>query len=247
MSVVMSILAASMRNDVDQMRLVAQNMASADVVAYRQHIGVARPDFASLFGQENAAAGAAPALAATGAVHMDVAIDSRPGTLRQTGEPLDVAIQGDGYFVVSTAQGQLLTRRGDFHLDSSGTLSAFSGDPVLGTQGEIRIKGGTPRIEADGSVLVGGQVIGHLEIAEPAPGGALQPVGDGGLFAASGGQVSVDAGAQVRQGFLETSNVSPVNQMMTLLQTTHHFEADQRFVRAYDQMLDQAINDLGKV
>lgn len=246
MSVVMNILAASMHNDVEQMRLVAQNMASADVVAYRERIGVARSDFASLVGQENAAVATVPALAATG-VPMDVAIDSRPGTLRQTGEPLDVAIQGDGYFIVSTAQGQLLTRRGDFHLDSSGTLSAFSGDPVLGTEGQIRIKGGIPQIGADGSVLVGGQVIGHLEIAQPAPGGTLQPVGDGGLFAASGGQVSADAGAQVRQGFLETSNVSPVNQMMTLLATTHHFEADQRFVRAYDQMLDQAINDLGKV
>ena len=245
MSVVMNILAASMHNDVDQMRLIAQNMASADVVAYRQRIGVAQPAFSTLVGPESPAGVTAADLAA-GTAQMQVAIDPHPGTLRKTGEPLDVAIQGNGYFVVSTAQGELLTRRGDFHLDSSGTLCAFSGDPVLGTEGLIRLTAGTPQIQPDGTLLVNGQAIGHLQIAQPAPGSTLQPAADG-LFAASGGQIPAGSAAQARQGFLETSNVSQVNQMVALLQTTHHFEAGQRFVRAYDEMLDQAITDLGKI
>lgn len=247
MSIAMNLISASMHNDTDQMRLIAENMANAAVVAYRERVGVARTSFQSLLQPGDVAGGAMldpAAMASPG--QMAVAVDTRPGTLRETGEPLDVAIQGDGYFVVSTAQGELLTRRGDFHLDSTGTLCAFSGDPVLGTEGIIRIKAGTPQIASDGTIVVAGQTVGHLEIAQPAQESALQPMADG-LFAAPGGQAPAGAAAQVRQGFLETSNVSPVNQMVALLQTTHHFEAGQRFVRAYDEMLDQAITDLGKV
>jgi flagellar basal-body rod protein FlgF len=247
MSIVMNVIAASMHNDAEQMRLIAENIANAEVVAYRERIGVAGSSFQTLLPPGEVVGGAVtdPAALASPA-QMAVAVDTRPGTLRETGEPLDVAIQGDGYFVVSTAQGELLTRRGDFHLDSTGTLCAFTGDPVLGSEGIIRIKAGTPHIGSDGTIVVDGQIIGHLQIADPAPQSTLQPVADG-LFAAPGGQAPTAAAGLVRQGFLETSNVSPVNQMVALLQTTHHFEAGQRFVRAYDEMLDQALTDLGKV
>lgn len=244
MSTVMSIVAASLQNDVEQMRVVAENMANADVVAYRQRIAAPQSGFSQLAAE--VAGGTAPELAAAIVPRMAVTVDSHPGTVKSTGEPLNVAIQGDGYFVVSTAQGDLLTRRGDFQLDPSGTLCAFSGDPVLGTEGVIRIGGGTPQISADGSIRVANQLVGQLSIVQPAPGATLAPAANG-FIASSAGQVPVGAGARVLQGFLETSNVSPVNQMAMLLQATRHFEAGQRFVRAYDTMLESAINDLGKV
>lgn len=239
MSIVMSILAASLRNDSDQMRVVAENMANADVVAYRQRIAVPQNEFSQL-------AAAAPDLLAESVPQMQVAIDTRPGTVKSTGEPLDVAIEGEGYFVVNTPQGELLTRRGDFHLDASGTLCAFNGEPVLGTEGVMHIKGGTAQISADGSVRVANQLIGQLDIVQPASGATLQPVADG-LFASSGGEMPAGPETHVLQGFLETSNVSAVNQMVMLMQATRNFEADQHFVRAYDEMLAGAINDLGKV
>lgn len=244
MSTVMNIVAASMHNDADQMSVVAQNMASANVVAYQQRIPVLRDEFARV--AESTRADTVDAAMTATVPSLELAVDPTPGTLSETSEPLNVAVQGNGYFVVDSAQGQLLTRRGDFHVDASGTLCAFSGDPVVGTEGEIRIKGGTPQINADGTVLVANQVVGHLEIAQPASGATLQPAGDG-FFTSSGGQVSAGSAAQVRQGFLETSNVSPVNQMVTLMQVIRHFEAGQRFVRAYDEMLNDAIDDLGKV
>jgi flagellar basal-body rod protein FlgG len=172
-------------------------------------------------------------------------VDTRPGTFKSTNEPLNVAIQGDAYFVVSSAQGDLLMRRGDFHLDPDGILAAFSGDPVLGSEGSIQISAGSPQIDTSGTVRVGNAVVGHLRLEELTPGSTLEPVGDG-LFAARGGTTS-SATAQVHQGFLETANVSPVNEMVRLMQTMRHFEASQRFVRAYDEMLDHAISDLGKV
>lgn len=244
MSTVMNILAASLHNDIDQMRVAAGNMANADVVGYRQQIGVPQSDFSQVAAAVTG--GAAPGVAGASAPQMAVAVDTRPGALKSTGEPLNVALQGNGYFVVSTARGQLLTRRGDFQLDPSGTLCAFTGDPVLGTDGVIRIKGGTPQIAADGSIRVANQLVGQLDIVQPAPGATLQPAGDG-FLVSSTGQVAAGAGTQVLQGFVEGSNVSPVNQMVMLMQATRHFEASQRFVRAYDSMLDSAITDLGKV
>ena len=244
MSTVMNIVAASMQNDAEQMRVVAENMANADVVAYRQRIATPQTGFAQL--AASVAGGTAPELVGESAPQMTVTVDSHAGTVKGTGEPLNVAIQGDGYFVVSTPQGDLLTRRGDFQLDPAGTLCAFSGDPVLGTDGAIRIKGGTPQIGADGSIRVASQLVGQLSIVQPAPGATLVPA-DNGFIASSTGQVPVGTGARVLQGFLETSNVSPVNQMVMLMQATRHFEAGQRFVRAYDSMLESAINDLGKV
>ena len=243
----MSIVATTMRADSDALRLIGQNISNADNVAYRRQFQVARPagpmdqpDFA-----EVASGTLSPALRARGP-RLEVDVDTRPSTFKSTGEPLNVAIQGDAYFVVNTAQGDMLMRRGDFHLGPDGVLSAFSGDPVLGTEGTIRISGGTPQIDTGGTIRVGNEVVGHLRLDELAPGTTLEPVADG-LFTTRGGSTTSSTTAQVHQGFLETGNVSPVNEMVRMLQTMRHFEASQRFVRTYDEMLDKAITDLGKI
>ena len=241
MSNVMSIVAATMHADADALRLVSENVSSADNVAYRRRFQVARADFSAA---ESAAAGSESYHARAPRIQVDV--DTRPGTFKSTGEPFNVAIQGDAYFVVNTAQGEMLMRRGDFHLDTNGVLSAFSGDPVAGTEGSIQISGGPPQIDTSGTIRVGNDVVGHLRLEELAPGATLEPAGDG-LFTTRGGSTTSSTTAQVRQGFLETANVAPVNEMVRLLQTMRHFEAGQRFVRAYDEMLDRAISDLGKV
>jgi flagellar basal-body rod protein FlgF len=240
MSDIMSIVAATMQADSEALRLVGQNISNADNVAYRRQFQVARPDFADL-----ASATASEALQSR-APRMEVDVDTRVGTFKNTGEPLNVAIQGDAYFVVNTAQGDMLMRRGDFHLDPDGVLSAFSGDPVLGMEGTLRISGGAPQIDTTGTIRVGNEVVGHLRLEELAPGTTLEPIADG-LFTTRSGSTTSSTTAQVHQGFLETGNVSPVNEMVRLLQTMRHFEASQRFVRTYDEMLDRAISDLGKI
>jgi len=243
----MSIVATTMRADSDALRLTGQNISNADNVAYRRQFEVARPggptgqpDFAAV------ASATAPPAPQSRAPRVEVDVDTRPGTFKSTGEPLNVAIQGDAYFVVSTAQGDMLMRRGDFHLGPDGVLTAFTGDPVLGTEGTLRIAGGTPQIDTGGTIRVANEVVGHLRLDELAPGTTLEPLADG-LFRTRGGSTTSSTTAQVRQGFLETGNVSPVNEMVRMLQTMRHFEASQRFVRTYDEMLDKAISDLGKI
>jgi flagellar basal-body rod protein FlgF len=240
MSDIMSIVAATMHADSEALRLVGQNISNADNVAYRRQFQVARPDF------EEVASATASETSQSRAPRLEVDVDTRAGTFKTTGEPLNVAIQGDAYFVVNTAQGDMLMRRGDLHLDPDGVLTAFSGDPVLGLEGTLRISGGTPQIDTTGAIRVGNEVVGHLRLEELAPGTTLEPIADG-LFTTRGGSTISSTTAQVHQGFLETGNVSPVNEMVRLLQTMRHFEASQRFARTYDEMLDRAISDLGKI
>ena len=169
------------------------------------------------------------------------------GTLRSTGESLNVALQGDGYFVVDTAQGELLTRRGDFRVDESGVLNAYTGDPVLGTEGALHMPTGTVQIDADGTVRVGTATVGHLRVEQPDASTQLTEHSNGLFSMPAGEEPSATAAVQVHQGFLETSNVQPVTEMMHMMATIRHFEAGQRYMRAYDEMLDKAINDLGQI
>lgn len=238
MSEVANVVAAIMRADSDALRVAANNVSNAQGVAYRRQVQVRHLDFEGVAAAHGTVL--QPELPRT-----EVVVDTRPGTLRSTGEPLDVAIQGDGYFVVDTSAGELLTRRGDFHVDQSGVLNAYTGDPVLGTEGVIRVPSGAARIAADGTVRVGATVAGHLRVVQP---DSNLTARDDGLFAAAGGAaLPASTTAQLHQGFLETSNVQPVQEMMHMMETVRHFEAGQRYMRAYDEMLDKAISDLGRI
>jgi flagellar basal-body rod protein FlgG len=240
MSEVTNLVAAILHADADALRVAASNVSNAQSTGYRRQLQVRHADFATI-AQTHALGSAEGRLPQT-----QMAVDTRPGTLKRTGEPLDVAIQGDGYFVVDTAAGAQLTRRGDFHVNDAGVLSAYTGDPVLGTSGVLKIPSGTVQIAADGTVRAGTATVGQLRIVELGADSQLSE-GSNGLFEVRGMQPSESAGAQLHQGFLETSNVQPVQEMMRMLETVRHFETGQRYMRAYDEMLDKAINDLGQI
>ena len=241
MSEVMNIIAASLRADADALRVTASNVSNADSVAYRRQMQVNHADFATVARQHNTAS-AELALPQT-----TVGVDTRTGALRSTGEPLNVALQGDGYFVVETAQGELLTRRGDFHVDESGVLNAFTGDPVLGTEGALHIPTGTVQIDTDGTVRVGTATVGHLRAVQPETSSQLTELSNGLFSLPAGIDPPATTAVQFRQGFLETSNVQPVTEMMHMMETIRHFEAAQRYMHAYDEILDKGINDLGQI
>ena len=241
MSEVMNIIAATLRTDADALRVTASNVSNADSVAYRRQMQVNHTDFATVAHQHNALSSELQLPQTT------VGVDTRTGTLRSTGESLNVALQGDGYFVVDTAQGELLTRRGDFRVDESGVLNAYTGDPVLGTEGALHIPTGTVQIDADGTVRVGTATVGHLRVVQPDASTQLTELSNGLFSMPAGEEPSATTAVQVHQGFLETSNVQPVTEMMHMMETIRHFEAGQRYMRAYDEMLDKAINDLGQI
>jgi flagellar basal-body rod protein FlgF len=172
--------------------------------------------------------------------------DSGPGTLIRTDNPLDLAIQGDGFFSMETPAGVRYSRNGSFQWDPKGRLTDSSGRLVLGTGGPIQKKaeGGTLTIEPNGTIAMGGEPIGQLKIVNFSPEAVLRKTG-GGLMELTRGEAKAGDG-RVSQGFVEASSVNSVQEMAEMINTLRLFEANQRSLRAQDEALGRAIQELGR-
>lgn len=228
-------ITAALQADAEVVRLIGQNIANSSTAGYRRAVPTAVAPSAEVEGTLGAAA---PQIAAF--------TDFATGTLASTGAPLDLAIEGEGFFVVATPDGERLTRRGDFNVSAEGTLVTQLGEPVLGERGPIAVSGGRFDVAADGTVSIDGAAVDRLRVLEVAAGTRLEPSGSG-TFAVPDGAAAREYGAStIRQGFLESSNVAPVNEMIRLMEAMRHFETAQRFARGYDDMLGLAITELGR-
>ena len=177
--------------------------------------------------------------------------DFSPGALRATGNELDVAIQGDGFFAVQTPDGVRYTRVGRFQLDADGTLVTTQGYPVLAGGGPVTIDpdDGPVNIAEDGSIstdlALGGQqlqVSGKLDLVDFAERGGLTPVQDN-LFDANG-QQPTEATGKIAQGMLEQSNVNSVVEMTNMIEVTRNYQAMQRFLDSEHERQRRAINSI---
>jgi flagellar basal-body rod protein FlgF len=244
MSETLAISGASLRADAEALRAISQNVANVNTPGYRRVV-----THATAF--EAVAALADPSAVDTlqklSTPVLGSAIDVRGGTLQASSAPWHLAIEGDGYFVLSTPQGERLTRRGDFHLDADGRVVSHNGFPVLGTAGELRVTDTNARVAADGSVMSGSEARGQLRIVSGIVASDLIDAGDGTWTLAANANPPNDSRAIVRAGFLEASNVAPVEEMLRLMETMRHFETTQKFVRGADDLLSAAISTLGKV
>ncbi len=155
--------------------------------------------------------------------------DLSPAPLRETGEALDFAIEGTGFFAVQTAQGIRYTRNGQFSVSARGTLVTSLGDEVLG-------QGGAPiRVGAGGKVNP--RSIGVFEV----PG--ARKVGDG-MFA---GTAAGRGAGTVRAGALEGSGVDAARAMVDMIASFRAFESGQRVIRTIDETLEKAAGQVGSL
>jgi len=172
------------------------------------------------------------------------------GTLEETQNPLDFAIEGEGFFVVDTPAGRRYTRAGNFTLDAENQLVTREGYTVLGDGAPVVLDDTTGVgvwLSDDGRFFVDETESGRLDVVRFANPQLLERSGMN-LFSASdetGPEIPSDS--RVRQGFLETSNVNPVETMMHLIDLYRAYEAQQKALQAGDQMDNRAANDLGKL
>jgi flagellar basal-body rod protein FlgF len=230
---------AAMTNDIGRMNVIGQNLANASTAGYRREIAVATPF------QEVLAAGPGGTFPAAMA-GVDRVQDFRPGMLMSTRNPLDFAIEGDGFFEIQTDAGVRYTRQGNFRLDALGRLVTESGFAVMGDGGEIVLKSGQVSVDAQGRVLEGDRPAGQLRIARFTEPGTLSHVGSGMFAAGENAAQRTDGYARVRQGFVEGSNVNSTQEMVKMIETVRHFESGQKVIQAYDDMLSQALTKLGE-
>lgn len=174
-------------------------------------------------------------------------IDYDRGPVAQTGNFLDLAIDGDGFFVVSTPDGPAYTRQGNFRLAADGTMVTVDGFPVMGQGGAIRIQGSRVEIDARGEVSVDGNPAGAISVVDfPKPYSLTKSAGTL-LIPANPQATPQPAKAEIRQGHLEGSNVETITEMVQMIETNRYFEACQRVIKGYDDMAAKAINDLGRL
>jgi flagellar basal-body rod protein FlgF len=174
-------------------------------------------------------------------------IDLAPGELRDTNRPFDLALQGNGFFVVRTADGERLTRAGGFDVSADGVLVDRHGDPVLGTDGDglLHVTGNKVSIEPDGSITVDGQRAGTLRLDTVADPHTLLKQGNG-LFIPNGPtQPATDVG--VHQGALEDSNVNPLMGSVDLLMIQRAYASSIDALRAMDGVLGTVTSDIARV
>ena len=174
-------------------------------------------------------------------------VDFSQAEIDKTGNELDVAIEGNGFFVVDTENGNRYTRNGQFHLDASGFLTDSRGDKVLSDSGPIVLEIENPTIDEDGNIEVNGEQAARLRIVKFADPQALIRT-DGVDFAAPDNvQPEKASGVRIRQGYLERSNVSILNQMIDMITSFRNFEAGQKVVQILDGTTDKSINNLGRI
>jgi flagellar basal-body rod protein FlgG len=174
--------------------------------------------------------------------------DYSAGPQKQTGNPLDLALDGSGFFMVKTPQGKAYTRQGNFHLDGSGKVVTSDGYEVQAGGGPVTIKGGKVDINEKGEVSVDGQQVSTLSVVDFPKPYQLQKIGSA-MFVPSDPAMTEQpaTGALVRQGTLEDSNVQALMEMVNLIATTRLNESCSKTIQSYDEMANKAANDLGRV
>jgi flagellar basal body rod protein FlgG len=173
-------------------------------------------------------------------------LDLTEGALATTGRPLDVAVDGDGFFVVETPHGPRYTRNGHFTLDAERRLVTESGLPVQGTNGPIVVGDGEVRVDSDGTVWAGTTKAGRIAVVTFADPAAL--VRDQGAGLRADGQTATPVAAPtLRAGTLEQSNVSVADRIVQLTTVSRGFEALQKSISMLMNDVDgRAIDQLGR-
>ena len=172
--------------------------------------------------------------------------DLRQGTLRETGRPLDLALDGRGYLVVETDKGERLTRGGSLQIDPAGVLTDAHGSPVLGTAGPIVVAGDDLEVHGDGSVCVDGALVGQLRIVD-APADQLRKEGFGRFGTAEKPHDVEDGTVRVRQGAVEEANVDPLLGMVDLVSIQRAYAANLEALKAMDGVFGTVVNQVGRV
>ena len=166
------------------------------------------------------------------------------GRIKLTGNPLDLAIQGSGFFEVKTPHGIRYSRNGMLSLDNQRRLVTNLGYPVMGTKGEIKIPAGKLEISTQGEIKVDDKPVATIKVME-FPEHQMPTKFAEGLFVSDKGSVAKNPLIQV--GHVEESNVNSIGEMVKMIQGMRSYESAQKLIQTMDHMAEVAIQDVGRV
>ncbi|MCC1491218.1 flagellar hook-basal body complex protein [Cognatishimia sp. F0-27] len=220
-----------------EMQVIANNIANANTTGFRQE-GVVFSEFV-----RSADTGQSVSMAAARVRDTSFA----QGELEQTGNKFDFAIEGDGFFLVETPDGQRLTRSGAFSSAPDGTLVTLDGHAVLDTGGGpifIPPESADLAVAPDGTISSAGRAIGQLGIMQPFNLGGMMREGNLLFRADEGFEPAADP--RVLQGFVEGSNVNAIGQVSRMIEVQRAYELGQSFLEREDERIRNAIKSFVK-
>lgn len=215
--------------------LIANNLSNAQTAGFKKDVPVFHKIFSEAFSSYQLG-------------EFETSVTSfQQGELQTTRNPLDLAVEGEGFFKVKTPQGIRYTRSGNFRLNREGTLVQDSGYPVLGRTGEMNLKGNQFSIDKDGTVYVDGASRDKIALVTFADLNGLKKEGQA-LFKLEGEQEEKEVSqSQVHQGTMELSNINIMEEMVRMIDALRSFEACRKIVQVQDEMDAKAVNELAKV
>lgn len=183
----------------------------------------------------------------------EVYTDYTGGSLRETENTFDLAIDGEGFFqvAVTNRNGETnlrYTRAGGFHMTSDGYVVNSEGNHLQGESGDVLVPtdAGEILVDVDGSIYADGEYVDRILLHDFEDYDYLKKYGDV-MYEPVEGAVEKDATGMIRQGFTEQSNVNVISEMVNLIAITRAYEANQKVIQSVDQTLDNAVNSVGRV
>src|SRR4051794_16483837 len=222
------IAASGMLSELTRQDQIANDLANASTPGYKPD-RAAQASYAEVQ-LANSKTGESIGSLGFGSRIAEIKTDLSNGPLKQTDQPLDLALAGDGFLAVQTSQGTRYTRNGQLAQDANGRLVTQTGFPVLDDRGNaIQIPAGQAvTVGADGTVSAAGKSIARLAVVSLA-----NPAKQGDTFF-TGPPGARPAGTEVKQGFVEGSSVDPARAMVDMIVSMRAYEASQRVIHAID-------------
>ncbi len=218
--------------------VIARNLANANTVGFKKNI----ISFKTVLTQTDSVN--------TSSLQTNYGIDHSEGSLTHTGNVLNIAIKGNGFFTLETENGMRYTRNGQFQLSSTGEIVTDTGTKVLGQGGPILIPkgGGEIVIDKKGIIKSGDKEIGQLMITNFNDLTSLVPTGNS-TFSAPLDSIDDSGEAQfnIAQGYLESSNVSTVMEMVDMITNMRSYEASNNVIKNFSDLMERLISNQANI
>lgn len=247
-----------MLNEQHRMDVLTNNLANADTNGFKKEGATSQSFDAILAYKIKDSSEGAHLSRRLGVNHPGVKIgegytDFSQGPIKSTGNTYDLALTDSGFFAVefTNKAGETsikYTRDGDFTLTENGRLVTRDGDPVLDVNGSpIEINQLLPvEINSSGQIIQDGRVVATIQITDFENYDYLERYGEN-YFQPIEGAQEKEAAAEIRSGYLETSNMSVVTEMVNMITVSRAYESNQKVITTYDSTLEIAANQLGKI
>ena len=234
-----------------RMETITNNITNAETTGYKKEYNVAH-SFDEVFARRindtrprtSAGPGVGPLNLGTQVDHLFT--DFTQGSLEVTDRPTDLALIGDGFFVVQTADGERYTKTGHFYLNDGGFLVDGEGNPLLGNNGPIYVGGLHFAVDSSGNVFTEDGYVDTIRVVSFADNETLRKQGSN-LFFSTEPPLAAANPYTIQQGFLEMSNVDIGREMVDMIAMYRAYETNQRMITMIDETVGRAVNEIGRL